>query len=330
MSSWRNQQAALRDAAMNGVFELVGAGAPLSGSVSRADFPPTGLGVAGAGSTYMDTTNMEVYVNEGTSANLYWTPQDYYGAGFLGVYSDFRDGVGKAIADTAAELVLTNGSGVRIFGDDVTQTDSGFTVAQALGGPIGSLITTATSGKLAAMGAFMTNATAAPFKPSVNGVLNIDALVSHSAAITARRFFIGFLGTGAAAMVIPFTGATTTITMVQDDGGGMYFDTGLTTTDRIYAPHNKADEAANIATTATGVDTGITVAAAGTYQRFRVEVSATGVMTCFVDKIQVTQIAAAFTAATGLHGCMLIGSLASATKTLLVRKFGVWTSRGAL
>lgn len=324
----RNIQVTLREAADLGVFQLTGAGGPLSGSSSRADAQPTGFNIAGAGCLYLDVTNQVLYINEGTRTNLYWTPLNFQQVGLLCGYTDFRDGVGKAVADTVATYTIP-GSGIRIHGSDVTQTDSGLTIAQGEGGPVASLITTATSGKIAALSGLATDSSTWPFQPDTAGPMVVDALISNSSAITSRLNFIGWLGTAADALAVPFTNSTTVITMVQDDCAGLMVSTGLTATDRWYAPHNKSDEAATIATTATGVDTGITLAAAGTYQRVRVEISAAGVMTCFIDKIQVTQISAAVDTDEELNPVLLIGSLASATKTLLVKRFGFWGARGA-
>lgn len=329
--SARNVHADYNDRAFRGVFDLVGTQGPLSGSGSgsnaRTDFRPTGYNVAGFGSTYRDITNGVLYINEGTRLNPYWTPMGFHQAGLLGCFTDFRDGVGKAISDTAASVNLANGSGIRVHGDDVTQTDSGLTIAQGENGPVASLITTATTAKIAALSGLNTNASAWPFQPDAHGPLVIDALATMSAAITSRRLFVGFLGTAADALAVAFTGSTLTITMVQDDCAGMIMDTGLTATARLFAPHNKSDEAASILTSATGVDTGVDLATAGTYQRFRVEISRAGVMTCFVDKIQVTQIAASVDVDEELSAVIYVGSLASATKTLLLKKLAFWGSR---
>lgn len=319
MAYMRNAQAVLKNFIDNGVFPGVGLGGPLSGTTNG-----TMKNIAGYGSFYIDLTNGNVFINEGTAASPYWTPIGFDGDKLLAWKTDFRDGVGKAVADTAATATIP-GSGIRVFGNDVTQTDSGLTVAIGTDGPIASLIASATSGKLAALGVGIT--TSVPYKPSSHGPLVVDALISNLSAITARRVFLGWLGTAADALATPFTGSTLTITMVQDDGMGLLVDTGLTATARFFAPHNKADEAATILTTATGVDTGVDLAAAGTYQRLRVEISLLGTMTCFIDKVEVSSIALAATPGTVLAPVLAITSLASATKTMLIKKFGAWGCR---
>jgi len=60
-----NIQAALKDAAENGVFHLVNAGAPTSGT--------TGAGLAGKGCILSDITNGVLYINTGTLASPTWT-----------------------------------------------------------------------------------------------------------------------------------------------------------------------------------------------------------------------------------------------------------------
>lgn len=62
-----NIQAALRDAANNDVWQLVGSGAPVNGTSG------TGVGLAGKNSTYNDYTNGAEYFNVGTKASPVWT-----------------------------------------------------------------------------------------------------------------------------------------------------------------------------------------------------------------------------------------------------------------
>lgn len=322
MSAFRNIQSMLKSNVDNGVFALSGAGAPVSGSGTNA----TGKGTAGLGSTYINTSNGVMYINEGSSTSPYWTPVDFTQTNLLCWRSDFRDGVGNAIAATTATVTIP-GSGIRNFGTGIEETDSGFTITVDEDGAVGSLIASATSGKVAALGVGIT--TSVPFQPNTMGPLVIEALVAQSSAITARKIFCGFLGTAADALASPSTGATTVITMVQDDMAGLLMDSGLTAAARFFAPHNKSDEAATISTAATGVDTGVDCAAAGTYQLLRVEISAAGVMTCFIDKAQVTQIEASLDVDEEMAPVLCITSLASATKTMLVKKFAAWGNRRA-
>jgi len=315
---------ALRDAAGNGVFSLVGNGTPLSGIAGTG----TGVGVAGKGCLYTDLDTGNQFFNEGDATTPYWTPTSYYQRGLLSCFTDFRDLQGIAVASTAASTTLS-GSGLRIFGSGIEETDSGLTVAMGEDGPVGSLISSATSGKIAAISALNTTTSAGPFQPDTNGVLTVDSVFAVDAALTSRSMFIGFLGTWVDAMLPPVTGATVTLTLVQDDLAGLVFDSGLTAATELFAPHNKSDEAATILTTATGVDTGTVIPAFGTYVRLRVQISATGVMTCFRNKVQVTQISAALDADEETSPVLLVRSLASATKAILIRSFGTWAARSA-
>lgn len=60
-------QAALADAANVGVFLLVNAGAPTSGTSG------TGVNLAGPGCLLSDTTNKILYINTNTLASPTWT-----------------------------------------------------------------------------------------------------------------------------------------------------------------------------------------------------------------------------------------------------------------
>lgn len=60
-------RAAHVDAAQNGVFHLVNAGAPTSGTSG------TGVGIAGPGCILSDTTNKKLYINTNTLASPTWT-----------------------------------------------------------------------------------------------------------------------------------------------------------------------------------------------------------------------------------------------------------------
>lgn len=62
-----NIQAALRDRANFGVWELVGIGPPTSGTSG------TGVGFAGTGSSYVDSISGFTYKNVGTMASPNWT-----------------------------------------------------------------------------------------------------------------------------------------------------------------------------------------------------------------------------------------------------------------
>lgn len=293
-----------------------GTAAPLSGTSGS----PLGLP---KGSLYMETTYGVLYRNENTAASPYWTPVNFRDPGLRGWHEDFRDGVGKAIADTAASAILA--SGVRVHGQGIAETDSGLTIAYtAEVGPIASLIATDEASHLAALGV---GNTTLPFQPDVHGPLVIDVEFAHLSAITLRETFCGFIGATADALDPVVTASGTTLTLVLDDLAGMFQSVGLTDADGVFAPHNKSDEAASIATSATGVDPSVTIAAAGTYQRWRVEISRAGVMTCFVNKAQVTRIAASLDADEEVAPSFYIASTSTATKTALLKRFATWGFR---
>jgi hypothetical protein len=296
-----------------------GVGAPVSGTSG------TGRGTAGTGSRYINRSNGAMYWNEGTAAAPYWTPVDLSQDVFLGVRTDFRSGLGKAVADTAASALIADGSGVRVHGQGIAETDSGLTVAFAEGGPVASLITT---DELEHTAALSHGDTTPQFQPDTHGPLVIDCDIAMSSAITARSLFVGFVGIIADAIDPPVTGATVTATLVLDDLAGVIFDTGLTAAARLYAVHNKSDAAASQNVTTGGRDTGVDFPAAGTYCRLRVEISAAGAMTIFKNKVQVASVAAALDVDEEVAPVLLVRSLATATKTMLVKRFAAWGYRG--
>lgn len=243
---------------------------------------------------------------------------------FRGVSTDFRDGVGIAASDTAATYTIP-GSGVRVFGHGKEVNDSGLTVAHVLGGPVASMLTSATTAKLIALG-FGGNT--APWKPGTDGPMVVEANVAMSSALTARAFFIGFVGetAGIADAMDPIvTTSSTTITLVADDVCGLLMDASATVAARLYAAHNKANEAATIATTATGVDTGTAFPAAGTYIRLRVEIDAVGTMRCYANNVLISAIASAASTTVALTPVLYIESRASAVKTMLVKSFSAYS-----
>lgn len=328
----RNLIAGLKSQVENGVVNIAGVGAPVSGigvySASghggTIQTPATGIGVCGTGSQYINVSNGVVYFNEGIAEAPYWSPINLLQKGLLSWFSDFRDGVGKALADTAALATLV-GSGLKIFGQGIAEIDSGFVVTIAEDGAIGTLTTTDEAAHLAAIGVGLT--TSVPFQPDSHGPLIIDCKIAMSSAITLRSLFMGFLGTAADALDPPVTGSTVTATLVQDDLAGVIFDVGLTDVDRLYAVHNKSDEAASQNVTTSGRDTGVDFPAAGTYTRLRVEISAGGVMTIFKDKVQVTQIIAALDVNEEVAPILLVRSTSTAVKSMSLKQFDAWGNR---
>jgi hypothetical protein len=328
----RNIQSMLRNWIDNDVVHLAGSGGPLSGPRnSNKDISGSGAGLSGHGSFYTNSDNGVVYVNEGTRKDPYWTPVDFRQRALIGAYVDWRNGVGNPLADTNASVTLVE-SGVRTFGSGIEVADSGITIASALGGPIATIRASAGASKFVCLGLDGINPA---FGPDTEGPIVIDAIVSMVAALTLRTFFIGFIsgktggggGTIIDATVAPVTGAVVTLTLVQDDVFGLYMDVGMTAAARLFAPHNKADEAPTIAATAAGVDTGIDFPAAATYVRLRVEITKLGHMLCFVNKVLATSILLAATPATAVGPILYLSSTSAAVKDMTCKQFATWGTR---
>ncbi len=281
-----------------------------------------------AGSLYFATTSRTFFVNEGSAGNPYWTPTNFNQRGLLAWASDFRDGVGKAHSDTAATATI-GGSGLRIHGQGIAETDSGAVITMSDQGAICRLTTTDEDEHTVVMS--VGNGTTPVYQPDQNGTIVVDAKVSHATAITLRGFFFGFGGSAADALDPMINGSTTTISFantIADDIAGMCMDVGLTDADGIFCVTDKGNANASIATTATSVDPSVTVAAAGTYQRFRVEVDADGAVRMFVDKI----LKATFAAGTldtdeEIHPILQIISESAAVVALDVQHFHTWGAR---
>lgn len=291
------------------------AGPPSSGTTG------TLYGVAKPGELLLDTTNGVVFVNEGSQASPYWSPVSFDQRNLWGVRTDFRDQAGKALADTAAAAFLA-GSGVRVFGQGVAETDSGLVVQTAgEGGSRGRLTTTNEAAHTIAIGM-----SAGVMQPDQHQLLVVEAKLTHVTAITDRALFIGFLGTLADALDPAVTGATTVATLVQDDLAGLFFDSGLTDGDRYFGVHNKSNEAATQDLTADG-DTSTDVAAAATDQLLRVEINASGAMRAFIDKVQVYIDATALDADEECAPVLYLESNAAATKSIDVEQFSAYALR---
>jgi hypothetical protein len=298
-----------------------GSAAPRSGTATDA----TLVGSANPGDLYTDTNTYTVYVNEGTQASPYWTPTSYDQPGIRAVFTDFRE-TADVVAVAGTTMSVEMNTGIRVFGDGAADTDSGLTVANvAEVGNVATIVTTNEAAHLLALG--MGEHEVANVQPDTNGPCVIDIVFSHVSAITLRNTFIGFIGTLADALVAPVTGATTTLTLVQDDVAGMGQFIGLTDTDGLFLPHNKGNAAASIETTATGVDLSTTISAAGTDQRWRAELAEDGDITVFVDKAQVGTIAIALDVDEEVTPVFFIESTSAATKSATVKKVAMWYKR---
>lgn len=293
------------------------AGPPRSGTTGG-----TCAGAAETGDLLTDITNGVVYVNEGSQASPYWTPAGYDQAALFGVHNDFRDTVGKALADTAAGVILA-GSGLRVFGQGVeVNGDSGLVVqAAAEGGYVARIHATNETDHLIAVGM-----AAGVMQPDQHGQLVIDVELTNVSAITLRAMFLGFLGTAADALDPALTFATTVATLVQDDLAGLCFSVDLTDVDRIFGVHNALNADASQDLTVDG-DTGVNIAAAGTYQRFRVEITSAGVMTAFIDKAEVYTVVGASAPAEELSPVLYLETTSDVTKVLELRRIAMWANR---
>lgn len=139
----------------------------------------------------------------------------------------------KAIADTATSAVTRQG--LRVFGQGIAETDSGLILVS---GDLGqNLITTNEAAHTAAVG------TQVFLQPDTHGPFRLSVLMKMP-AIDDAAAFVGFCGSAADALDPRVTGATTTITLVDDDLVGAYFDSGLTAADRWFSPSNKSNAAA--------------------------------------------------------------------------------------
>ena len=317
-----------------------GAGFPKSGTAGTTVNDGRG---APPGGIYVDETSKVVFVNEGTAASPYWTPIGFDQRGLLGWYSDFTKGysiesplgeaapntfveaLGKTIADTRASKTLTDG--IRVHGQGIAETDSGLTVAMSDQGAIGSLITTNEDAHTAVLS--VGNGTVPVFQPDQNGTMVVDANVAIT-SLTECAAFLGFCGSAADALDPIMTYATTVLsfaTTIGDDVAGLAFSSELTDNDRWFAPHDKDNANASIATTATGVDTGVDLVA-GTYQRLRVECDSDGVVRVFIDKVLKSTFSAALEVTEEIHPMFYVeSSAAAATKTATLKHFATWGKR---
>lgn len=291
------------------------AGPPTSGTSG------TLAGIVQPGAFLWDTTNGVVFVNEGTSLSPYWTPAGLDQAPLFGVHVDWRDGAAMAISDTSGGLKVP-GSGVRIFGQGTAEVDSGAVVQTAGEGGIECRLTTTNeAAHLVALGM-----DAGMMQPDQHQLLVVDVELSNVSALTDRAMFCGFAGLAADALDPIVTGATTVATLVQDDLAGIWFDTGLTDIDRFYGVHNKSNANATQDLTVDG-DTSVNIAAAGTYQRLRVEIAADGDMLAFVDKVQVYSQAIALDIDEECSPVFYLEANAAAVKSADVRRFAAWAYR---
>ena len=296
------------------------AGSPFSG---------TGGALAGqiaSGDYLKDITNDILYVNEGSKASPYYTPVGYDQANLLAWRTDFRDGVGKPHANTDASTTLV-GSGIRIHGQGIAEVDAGVVVTIAEGGALARLTITDEASHLLAIGT-----DGGVFQPDQHGgLLVVDTEFNVLTDIVNKTVAVGFIGLAANALDPPITNSNTVITLVQDDLALLFMDDDLTDAAGLFLAHNKADAAATVATSATGVDSGVDIAAVGTFARYRVELQRTTTvvkMVAFKDKVQIGSIADAFDEDEECSPVTYIGAgLNGSVEAIDVRRWAAWAVR---
>ncbi len=164
----------------------------------------------------------------------------------------FAGGDVAPVAGTVGDLFTPGG--FRLFGEGLAEAaDSGMVHTAGLDGQ--RMSTTNEIAHTIALG------TPVFLQPDLHGPFRFSALLKVP-VITAQTLFLGFTGAAAAALAPRVTGATTVLTLVDDDLAGLYYDAGLGDADRFYVPHNKSNAAPTLATTAAGVDTGKNIVAA--------------------------------------------------------------------
>lgn len=276
------------------------------------------------------------YVNEGTAASPYWTPANFESPGLLAVYEDFRglqadilSGAVPAITDTGT--VNYTSKGARVVGLGLAETDAGLAAGTDVEGSFVGRITATNED---AKGTGLAGSVVAQFQPDTHAPLVVDVTLTNVSAITTRSLFVGWVGAVANDLAPPITGSATTATFAPDDIAGLFQSTGLTDADGLMAVSEKS----NTAGTQTSLVASATLAAAGTYQRFRVEVQADGTTVAFVDKAQVAVIPGASGA--GAHAdaealdadeevipLVMLGSLTTSTASADIKRFAFWGKR---
>ncbi len=296
---------------------LVGTGSPKSGTSG------TFAGDAPIGSIYVDSASDVAFVNEGTSAAPYWTPVSFHQRGLLSWYTDFRDGLGVAVTDTATSTTLA-GSGIRIHGKGIDSDLGGLVVDFAATDGKGAVGVLSTDDIDTAVSVISVGTGTVPvFQPDQNGTIVVDASFTNVTNLTAKAGFLGFSGLGTALLPPLMTYATTVITNVAVDIAGLTWSSELTDNDEWFKAN--FDVGAGGTLTTTNVDTGVAVAAAGTYQRLRVEIDADGVVRYFIDKTLVgTTAAAAADVDEEFNLQLYIESSTTSAASIEVRHFATW------
>lgn len=272
-----------------------GNGFPTSGTTGTGVNTRTGIG-ADPGSIYIDYNTGTQFRNAGTAASPYWYPVNFDDRNIEGVGTDFRRFTTKAGSDTAT-IYQDKGTGVRIFGLGLGENDAN--TAQTLSHPAGGpLLTSGCDNQADYNVALGYGSTTALWTPAANGPLVVEANFTAITDILTRTFFLGFSGESIDALVTLVKGATVTMTFspggtTGDDVHGLFMGSALTAASSVFCPSVKGNAAASVTTTVAALDTASTVAAAATYNRWRLEIAADGAIRGFINKVQVIKKAAA-------------------------------------
>jgi len=272
-------------------------GAPLSGVFGSGSH----AGIAAPGAICLDKLNNVLYRNEGTKASPYWSPEHLRTSiGLRGVAAQLNGGEGggtteRGIGVTTASTIV--GHHVRVYGEGIAETDSGIASAGASGASTSNLTTTNEDVHTIALSMGESGHT---LTPATHGPIVIDIDYTNN-ALDNRSIFLGFQDLSIDALIEPCIGATATITFNNvsstcDNIAGMFLDTALTRTTNYFLVHTKADAAATFATSASfgGATNGVGVVAdAATFQRLRMQVSAAGNITAFINKVEVGTVVGA-------------------------------------
>lgn len=302
-------------------------GVPLSGTSGDH------AGTAPQYALCLDTQNNVLYVNEGTATSPYWSPTNIHDIGLRGVSAQLKGGDGehqRAIDNTSAATIV--GHHVRVFGDGISEADSGIVADGGAATQTSNLTTTNADAHVIALSLGPNGTT---LLPSTNGPLVIDIEFTND-VLTNRSIFLGFQDLSIDALVEPCTGATTIITfnpisVTCDNICGMFLDTGLSVTDKYFLVYNKDDASPNFETSVSvgGPTNGVgqVAAADGTMQRLRMQVDASGNITAFIDKAQVGTVVTAMNPAKPLVPVFCLGAIGSNPAVAKVKHFEVFASQ---
>lgn len=318
---------------LGGAGYFAGDGFPKSGT-SGTLVDADGVGVP-PNSLYIDNNTGVVFKNEGSLSSPYWTPVGFKQQGLLAWHTDFTDGGTGALVDTSyiintlgVPVAITEtqplmSNGLQLHGQGLDETDAGMTVAITDQGAVATLTCTNEDAHIAVISPG--TGTTPAFQPDQNGTMVVDANVSIS-SLTASAAFLGFCGSAAAALdpIMTYSGTTISFaTTIGDDVAGLAYSSELTDNDRWFAPHDKDNANASIATSATGVDTGVDLVA-GTYQRLRVECDADGTVRVFIDKVLKATFTLCLEVTEEVHPMFYIESSTTATKSATLKHFSTW------